>query len=89
MVAHRLEAVHQVVQPERGHHERPVRLVAVGTAHGSAPEVVGEKRAPWRLGPQVFVLLHGGLVVEADAAFERVGVHAQRNQRTEQPRGRG
>ena len=40
MVAHGLQLMQQVVQPERGHAQRTVRLVTVLIVHGSTPEVV-------------------------------------------------
>ena len=40
MVAHGLQLMQQVVQPERGHAQRTVRLVAGLASHGGTPEVV-------------------------------------------------
>ena len=57
MVAHGLQLMQQVVESERGHAQRTVRLVAAVDVHWSPPEIVPDQVGPRRVRTKVSVLL--------------------------------
>ena len=75
VVAHGLELVDEVVEPEGSHNQGSVRLVTAFNVHGCAPEVVPYQVCPRSLRPQVHVVSHGRGIVETEAAVQRVYVH--------------
>ena len=93
MVAHGLQLMQQVVESERGHAQRTVRLVAGFAGHFSSPEVVVEKISPGSLRPEILVLLDGWFIVIDNATVDCVPVDGYGDRRAEhsastQPRGR-
>ena len=80
MVPHRLQLVQQVVQPERGHTQRPVRLMTVLIIHGSSPEVIPQEVGPGDIWTKIRVVLDGRIVVEAQTTVQSVEVYQSSNQ---------
>ena len=74
MVAHGLQLMQQVVESERGHAQRTVRLVAVFVRHWSAPEVVVEKVDPWCVGTKVFVLYDCLFIIKTQPTVQCIQV---------------
>ena len=75
MVPHGLQLVQQVVQSERGHTQRPVRLVAGWTIHGSPPKVMPQKTRPRGVGPKILVLFDSRLIIIDYSTLQSVTVH--------------
>ena len=67
----------QVVQPERGHTQRTIRLVAAIYVHWGAPEVIPYQVRPRASRPEVFVLLYSREIVETELVAERVEEHGR------------
>ena len=67
----------EVVQPECGHCQRPVGLVALLLVHGRAPEVIEEQVAPRHVSPQVLIVSDGSDVIEDEIAVQRIPVKNQ------------
>ena len=80
MVAHGLQLMQQVVQPERGHAQRTVRFVAGVRTNWLSPEIVPQQLNPRCLTCDVAIFHDCRLIVEAETAVQRVGVdnHANR-----------
>ena len=74
MVPHGLQLMQQVVQPERGHTKRPVRLVAFIGMHWHSPEIIQHQINPRGLWPQVLVFGNGCFVVITQSTIEGVDV---------------
>ena len=66
MVAHWLQLMQQVVQSERGHTQRTIRLVTVLMFHCRPPEVIPEQVGPGCLWSEVCVLDDSLLVVKTE-----------------------
>ena len=80
VIAQGLEAVEDVVEPEREDAQRPVGLVRLLLGHRDAPEVIVEDVDQGRGGEEVLVVTDGAGVVKHEAAAEAVEVAHQAGQ---------
>lgn len=62
----------QVVEPEREHGQRSIRLVRLLLTHWRAPKIVEEDITQWRARSQILIIPYRTNVVEDQAALRAV-----------------
>ena len=72
MVAHRLQAMQHVVEPEGGHAEGTIRLVAGVEMEWVPPEIIPQEVRPGRCRENILVLQHSHLIIKAESTVKGV-----------------